>query len=335
MKTLLVTGAAGFIGSCYVLQEIAQGHNVIALDICSYASNLDNIKDIMSHPNFTFVKGDIGDACLVHRLLREATVDAVVHFAAESHVDNSIKGPEIFVKTNVLGTYHLLWESLQYWNEQEKPESFRFIHVSTDEVFGELDFDTEEKFSEVTHYAPNSPYSASKAASDHLARAWFHTYGLPVIITNCSNNYGPRQHAEKLIPHMIKCALDGQPLPVYGKGENIRDWIFVEDHTKGIALTLEKGVPGESYCFGGNSERQNIAVVQAICDILDRLHPKQGGGSYRDQISFVTDRLGHDLRYAIDDTKAREKLGYESARVFEEHLEQTIQWYLDHEDRLT
>lgn len=333
-KSVLVTGAAGFIGSCFAIQEINKGNKVVALDICSYASNMDNLKDIKDHPDFTFVKGDIGDEDLVSSLLKEHEVDWLVHFAAESHVDNSIKGPEIFIQTNVLGTYHLLACALKYWNDCGKPEDFRFLHVSTDEVFGELALDGDDKFHEETAYAPNSPYSASKAGSDHLARAWFHTFSLPVVITNCSNNYGPRQHHEKLIPHMIKCALAGKDLPIYGKGENIRDWIYVEDHTNGIHLALEKAELGSSYCFGGNSERQNIEVVKTICDLLDQLKPKEDGSSYKDQMTFVEDRLGHDLRYAIDDTKAKKDLGYSNDRHFEDNLKQTIQWYLDNDSRL-
>lgn len=335
MKNLLVTGAAGFIGSCFAIQEIGKGHKVVALDVCSYSARMENLSHIIGHENFTFVKGDICDASLVARLLREHKIDAVVHFAAESHVDNSIKGPEIFIRTNVLGTYVLLWESLQYWRENGEPNDFRFIHVSTDEVFGELALNTSYKFTELSQYAPNSPYSASKAASDHLARAWLHTYGLPVIITNCSNNYGPRQHHEKLIPHMIKCALSGKPLPVYGAGENVRDWIFVEDHARGVALALAKGVVGESYCFGGGCERRNIDVVEAIAAILDARAPLENGSSYRSLISFVEDRLGHDLRYAIDDTKARQALGFATTGSFEDHLAKTIEWYLEDNDRLS
>jgi dTDP-glucose 4,6-dehydratase len=328
MNNILVTGGAGFIGSEFCHQQINKGNKVVVLDIMSYAANMDNLKDISENENFTFIKGDIKDAELIAKILREHKINRVVNFAAESHVDNSITGPEVFIQTNVLGTYHMLWTSLKYWEELGKPEDFRFLHVSTDEVYGELDFDTEAKFSENTPYAPNSPYSASKAASDHLVRAWHETYGMPTITTNCSNNYGERQHHEKLIPHMIKCALEGKPLPVYGKGENIRDWIYVGDHCRGIALALENGKTGRTYCFGGNSERTNIDVVKLICACLDELRPRKDGKKYEEQITFVGDRLGHDLRYAIDDTRAREELGYTTDIVFEDRMKDTVKWYI-------
>lgn len=334
MNTLLVTGGAGFIGSCFTIQQIEAGHKVIVLDNLSYAANLNNLDEIRNHPHFTFVQGDIGDAQLVQKTIRNHNINKIVNFAAESHVDNSITGPEVFITTNVLGTYHLLWEALQYWQDNNKPDDFRFLHVSTDEVFGQLELGTNEKFSETTAYDPSSPYSASKAASDHLVRAWNHTYGLPTIITNCSNNYGPRQHHEKLIPHMIYCALNGLPLPVYGDGKNVRDWIHVEDHTKGIALALENAEPGETFCFGGDAERENITLVNTICETLDRLRPRLDKKSYKEQITFVTDRLGHDRRYAIDDSKARDILNYRTDTSFEDRFEETIQWYLAHDERL-
>jgi dTDP-glucose 4,6-dehydratase len=334
MNTLLVTGGAGFIGSCFAIQEIQRGNHVIVLDSQSYASNLDNLSEIADHPHFTFVKGDIADSDLVSKLCEDHNPNYIVNFAAETHVDNSINGPQIFIETNILGTYHLLQTAKEYY-EKSKPSDFKFLHVSTDEVFGQLPLKGTDKFSEKTAYDPSSPYSASKASSDHLVRAWHHTYGLPIIITNCSNNYGPRQHHEKLIPHMIKCALSDKPLPVYGAGENVRDWIYVEDHTQGISLALEKGKIGSSYCFGGNCEKQNIELVRTICKVLDRVKPRPDAKSYEEQITFVTDRLGHDLRYAIDDTKARSELGYTSHIDFEQSLTQAIEWYLEHETRLS
>lgn len=328
MKTLLVTGGCGFIGSNFVQQELDSGNKVVNLDILSYAANPKNLKDYADHPNYIFVKGDICDQELVGSLLDKHQIDAILNFAAESHVDNSINGPEVFITTNVFGTYHLLWAARQYWEEQGRHETFRFLHVSTDEVYGDLPLHTDDKFNEQTSYKPSSPYSASKAASDHLVHAWNRTYGLPTITTNCSNNYGPHQHREKLIPHMIHCALEGKPLPVYGKGENVRDWIFVRDHCRGIKLALEKGKVGQTYCFGGNAERKNIDIVHKICDILDQLKPRSDGLSYREQITFVTDRLGHDLRYAIDDTKARKELGYSTETKFDDHFKETVQWFL-------
>lgn len=334
MTNYLVTGGAGFIGNHFVRQELAKGHKVVNLDIMSYAASDDNLKDIKDNPNHIFVKGDIGDQPLISQLLKEHAIERVVNFAAESHVDNSISGPEVFIRTNVLGTYHLLWACLRFWQEQGKPDAFKVLHVSTDEVFGDLPLNSTEKFSETTRYKPSSPYSASKAAADHLVHAWYRTYGLPVLTTNCSNNYGPYQHHEKLIPNMIRCALRAKPLPVYARGENVRDWIFAQDHCRGLALALEKGTIGETYCFGGNAERRNIDLVTTICDVLDELRPAASGDSYRKQISFVSDRLGHDLRYAIDDSKARRELGYTTDVVFEDRFRETIEWYLAHEYRL-
>jgi len=334
MANYLVTGGCGFIGSNFIHQELAKGHHIVNLDVLSYAANQDNLNDCLHNPRYSFVQGDIGDQALVTSLLRRYDIDAVINFAAESHVDNSIAGPEIFIRTNVLGTYNILWASLQYWQERGRPADFRFLHVSTDEVYGDLPLDTPDKFCETSPYKPSSPYSASKAASDHLAAAWHRTYGLPVIVTNCSNNFGPYQHHEKLIPNMVRCALSGEAMPVYGQGLNVRDWIHVSDHCSGLALALTRGTPGETYCFGGNAERRNIDLVHKICDVLDTLRPKAGRASYRDQISFVDDRLGHDLRYAIDDSKARSLLGYQTEVPFETHFEDTVQWYLDHEERL-
>lgn len=334
MKNILVTGGAGFIGSTFVIQQIEAGNKVVVFDILSYAADTTNFSTVEKSPLFHFVLGDICDQPLVSRILREHNIDWVVNFAAESHVDNSISGPEVFIKTNVLGTYHMLWASLGYWKEKGKPQDFRFLHVSTDEVFGELELGSDDKFSETTSYDPSSPYSASKAASDHLVRAWQKTFGLPVIVTNCSNNYGPRQHHEKLIPHMIKCALAGKNLPVYGDGKNVRDWIHVEDHANGIALALQNAEVGETFCFGGNAERENIYIVNLICTLLDELNPREDGQSYKQQITFVTDRLGHDLRYAIDDTKAREALGYRTDISFEDRFKETVQWYLANRYRL-
>lgn len=329
MSTYFVTGGCGFIGSNFILAEIAKGHTIVNLDNLGYAANTDNLRNVADSSIYHFVKGDICDPNIIKTIFDTHKPDAVIHFAAESHVDNSISAPEVFIQTNVMGTYHLLEGARNYWNNINRPDHFRFIHISTDEVYGELEFDSTDKFSETTSYAPNSPYSASKAGSDHLARAWFHTYQLPVIITNCSNNYGLHQHPEKLIPNMITHALAGKKLPVYGQGLNIRDWIYVGDHCRGIALTLEKGTIGSSYCFGGNSERRNIDLVTRICEILDELKPRLDGQSYKEQISFVTDRAGHDKRYAIDDTKARNELGYQTNTSFEERLRYTVEWFVD------
>ncbi len=329
MITYLVTGGYGFIGSNFILQELEAGNKIINIDSLSYASDLKNLDGCDSNPNYIFVELDICNEEEVGKLLRQYNVDAIINFAAESHVDNSIKSPEIFIQTNVMGTFHLLWAALAYWKERDKFESFRFLHISTDEVYGDLELDAEEKFSENTCYNPSSPYSASKAASDHLVRAWHCTYGLPIIITNCSNNFGPRQNHEKLIPHMISCAINGKNLPVYGAGQNIRDWIYVEDHCRGIKLALEKGKIGESYCLGGNTELANIIIVKKICDILDEIHPRKDKESYHSQISFVEDRLGHDKRYAIDDTKAKNELGYQTKDSFDDNFKKTISWFLE------
>lgn len=328
-KSILVTGGAGFIGSCFARIAVERGYNVYVLDKLTYAGFLGNINDLIESGRLKFIKGDIGDLALVTETLNTHKITAVLNFAAESHVDNSISGPEEFIKTNILGTFRLLEAFRGYYGQlpDDVKKATRFVHVSTDEVFGQLG--KTGFFVEESPYQPNSPYSASKAASDHLARAWHHTYALPIITTNCSNNYGPRQFPEKLIPRMITCALNEQKLPVYGKGENIRDWIHVEDHSRGILLALEKGKVGESYCFGGRSERTNLDVVKHICLNLDQLMPRKNG-SYSDLISFVEDRKGHDFRYAIDDSKARKELDFVSQyESFEVGLKNTIQWYLE------
>ncbi len=326
-KHLLVTGAAGFIGSNFAELAKAAGYRLTILDALTYAGHTENLESIIEAGVCDFVQGDIQDSVLLKKIFNEQKFDAVVHFAAESHVDNSISGPAAFLQTNIMGTFQLLEASRSYWNSLtgETKNKFRFLHVSTDEVFGSLG--ATGKFSETTAYAPNSPYSASKASSDHLVRAWHHTYHLPTIITNCSNNYGPKQFPEKLIPRMITQALKGEHLPVYGKGENVRDWIHVQDHCRGVMLALEKGKPGEEYCLGGNSERSNIDVVKSICKILDKEKP--GVMKYETLIKFVEDRAGHDFRYAIDDSKAQKELGFSRKYpTFEQGLEETIQWYL-------
>jgi dTDP-glucose 4,6-dehydratase len=325
---ILVTGSAGFIGSNFVRIVAPKTARLIILDKLTYAGHRPNIPPNSSR--IKFVQHDICDFDVLLELIKSESIDQVINFAAESHVDNSIKGPEVFVQTNVVGTFRLLEAVRHYFQELslDVKKNFRFLHVSTDEVFGELG--ETGKFSETTPYDPSSPYSATKAASDHLVRAWHKTYGLPTIVTNCSNNYGPRQFPEKLIPRMILCSLNEQPLPVYGRGENIRDWIHVEDHCQGIWLALTKGTPGETYCFGGNSERRNIDVVTGICQIMDELKPRASGKSYRDLITFVEDRLGHDWRYAIDDSKAQRELGFTRRySKFEDGLMETVKWYLD------
>ena len=332
---ILVTGAAGFIGSAFARTALADGDRLLILDSLTYAGHLPNIEACLKKESCEFVKGDIRDTELVIKLLGDYSVTSVVNFAAESHVDNSIKGPKLFIETNITGTFSLLEASRAHWAKLAKDgqAQFRFLHVSTDEVFGELP--SEGYFSETSAYRPNSPYSASKAASDHLVRAWYHTYKLPTLITNCSNNYGPRQYPEKLIPRMITNALSEQALPVYGRGANIRDWIHVEDHARGVLLALKKGVVGESYCFGGRSERQNLHVVQNICSILNELRPRANGQKYEKLISFVTDRAGHDWRYAIDDSRAEKELGFGRVfKNFEQGLRQTITWYLENPEWL-
>jgi dTDP-glucose 4,6-dehydratase len=326
---LLVTGGAGFIGSNFVLSTIAEtGEPVLNLDKLTYAGNLKNLAALEGDARHVFVQGDVCDRALVRRLLAERRPRAIVHFAAESHVDRSIEGPAEFVQTNVVGTFSLLEEARAHWAALPPSEqsSFRLLHVSTDEVYGSLGAD-DPAFSETTPYAPNSPYAASKAASDHLARAYRHTYGLPVITTNCSNNYGPYQFPEKLIPLVIHNALAGKPLPVYGDGKNVRDWLYVLDHCAAVRLALDKGRPGETYNIGGNSERTNIDVVRLICGLLDKARPRAKGG-YADLIEFVRDRPGHDRRYAIDSAKIRDELGWRPRESFESGLEETVRWYL-------
>jgi dTDP-glucose 4,6-dehydratase len=327
---LLVTGGAGFIGSAVirlVLRETAAA--VVNLDKLTYAANLDSLAAIEHDPRYAFEKVDICDRPEVERVFREHRPDAVMHLAAESHVDRSIDAPASFLQTNVVGTCTLLEVALDYWRTlpPERQNGFRFHHVSTDEVYGSLG--PTGRFSETTAYEPNSPYSASKAASDHFARAWHHTYGLPVVASNCSNNYGPWQFPEKLIPLVTVNALLGKPLPVYGKGENIRDWLFVEDHARALWLILTAGRPGQTYNVGGDSERRNLAVVEAICDLVDRMAPKLAGGPRRALITFVSDRPGHDLRYAIDATKLQTELRWQARENFASGLERTVAWYLD------
>ena len=325
---ILVTGGAGFIGSNFVLDWLkASGEPVVNLDKLTYAGNLANLASIAADPRHHFVRGDIGDAALLEALFHEHAPRAVVHFAAESHVDRSIHAPGGFVRTNVLGTFELLEAARAHWEKLAgaAKAAFRFLHVSTDEVYGSL-AEGDAAFTEASPYAPNSPYSASKAGSDHLVRAYHHTYGFPAITTNCSNNYGPFQFPEKLIPLMIANALEGKPLPVYGDGRQVRDWLYVTDHCAAIRRVLEAGRAGETYNIGGNAERRNIDVVHAICDALARLRPRDGG--YRTLIAYVADRPGHDRRYAMDATKIRAELGWAPRETFETGLAQTVAWYL-------
>lgn len=328
MKTLLVTGGAGFIGANFVVGALADGLRIINLDKLTYAGNLDTLKSLDGNDKHVFVEGDIGDRELVARLLAEHQPDAIVNFAAESHVDRSIDGPAEFVQTNVVGTLGLLESVRDYWKalEGDRPDAFRFLHVSTDEVYGSLG--DEGQFTETTPYAPNSPYSASKAASDHLVRAFHHTYGLPVLTTNCSNNYGPYQFPEKLIPLVIQKALAGEPLPVYGDGLNIRDWLFVGDHCSAIRQVLDAGRVGETYNVGGNAEQTNISVVKAICALLDARQPLPDGKARETLITYVKDRPGHDRRYAIDSSKLQRELGWKPSQTFESGMEATVDWYL-------
>ena len=331
MPTWLVTGGAGFIGGNFVRNAVSRGIRVVNLDALTYAGNLDTLKDLDGNPDHVFVHGDIGDRELVAGLLAEHRPDAVVNFAAESHVDRSIDGPAAFIQTNVVGTLALLEATRDYWKSLDGAarEAFRFLHVSTDEVYGTLG-DT-GLFTETTPYAPNSPYSASKAASDHLVRAFHHTYGLPVLTTNCSNNYGPYHFPEKLVPLVIAKALAGEPLPVYGDGRQVRDWLFVSDHCDAIRTVLASGRVGETYNVGGNAEKQNIEVVKAICALLDARRPRPDGNPRESQIAFVADRPGHDRRYAIDASKLRDELGWEPRYTFERGLAETVDWYLDNQ----
>ncbi len=327
-KRIIVTGGYGFIGSALVRLLLSEtDHEVLNVDKLTYAANLASIPQAEGNAKYRFVKADIADAQAMRKAFEDFQPDAVMHLAAESHVDRSIDGPQEFITTNVQGTFTLLQEALRYWRalDAERPERFRFLHVSTDEVFGSLG--PAGAFTEDTPYQPNSPYSASKAASDHLVRAWHHTYGLPTLLTNCSNNYGPYHFPEKLIPHMIIKALAGEPLPVYGDGQNIRDWLFVEDHARALLLVLSRGAPGECYNIGGRNERTNLQVVETICDQLDRAMPPREG-SHRRLIAFVKDRPGHDRRYAIDASKIERELGWRARKTFETGLEDTVRWYI-------
>lgn len=333
---ILVTGGAGFIGSNYVTHLMPlTDHQVFVLDSLTYASNLKNLSQALEYSNFCFIKGDICDAELIESLFSEHAFSRVVHFAAESHVDNSITGPAAFIHTNIVGTFNLIQSAYKTWmdgpNRLKKGfDNARFLHVSTDEVYGTLG--DSGLFSEKTPYAPNSPYSASKAASDFIVRSYFHTYGMPVVTTNCSNNYGANQHKEKLIPTIIRKAISGESIPIYGEGKNVRDWIYVEDHCKGIEMVLEHGVLGETYNIGGKNERNNLYIANYICELLDTLKPKET--SYKEQITFVKDRPGHDFRYAIDASKIEDELGWSAEENFESGILKTVTWYLNNTDRL-
>jgi dTDP-glucose 4,6-dehydratase len=324
---ILVTGGAGFIGSAVVRQAIADGHSVINLDALTYAACLENVATAAGSPNYTFERADIRDAAALGRIFATHEPDAVMHLAAESHVDRSIDGPAVFIETNVMGTYQLLEAARAYWVTKGRPQHFRFHHVSTDEVYGSLG--AEGQFTEASRYEPNSPYSASKAASDHLVRAWFATFGLPTLVTNCSNNYGPYHFPEKLIPVVILKALAGEPIPVYGEGKNVRDWLFVEDHADALLTVVQKGRPGGTYNVGGENEVSNIDLLHMLCRILDEKRP--ASAPHARLITFVADRPGHDLRYAIDPTLMREELGWRPKTQFADGLAKTVQWYLDNQ----
>jgi dTDP-glucose 4,6-dehydratase len=324
---LLVTGGAGFIGSAVVRLAVARGHQVVNLDCLTYAANRENVAMVAQSPLYRFEQVDIRDRAALDRVFAAHSPDVVMHLAAESHVDRSIDGPGDFIETNITGTFNLLEAARAYWTRSGKPATFRFHHISTDEVFGSLG--ATGQFTETTPYDPRSPYSASKAASDHLVRAWHETYGLPVVLTNCSNNYGPYHFPEKLIPVVILNALMGKPIPVYGAGENVRDWLFVEDHADALLLVAEKGENGRSYNIGGENERRNIDLVRTICALMDEMHP--AGAPHDRLITFVTDRPGHDARYAIDPSRIREELGWRPSVTVEEGLRRTVRWYLDNE----
>ena len=333
MTRFLITGGAGFIGSAVVRLLVSDPANhVVNLDKLTYAGNLNSLRQIANRPNYTFAEGNICDSMTVLDILKAEDIDSIMHLAAESHVDRSIDGPEAFIETNIIGTFRMLNAARSYYNglSGEKRDNFRFHHISTDEVFGDLPFDS-GIFTEDTPYAPSSPYSASKAASDHLVRAWHETYGLPVVLSNCSNNYGPFHFPEKLIPLVILNALDEKPLPIYGKGENIRDWLHVEDHARALHLVATKGRNGQSYNIGGRAERTNLDVAQAICAALDQRRPRKNGKSYAELITYVTDRPGHDRRYAIDPSKAERELGWRAEHTFETGIANTIDWYLANE----
>ena len=328
---IVVTGGAGFIGSNFILKWLENSkENILNIDNLSYAANLRNLEVIESDPRYSFIKTDIQNQNEITEIIKELKPRAILNFAAESHVDRSIEGPESFINTNILGTYSLLEASLNYWNELNESDKkiFRFFHISTDEVFGSLNLN-EKKSTENSSYKPNSPYSASKAASDHLVRAWHHTFKLPTLVSNCTNNYGPHQHEEKLIPLVITKALKNENLPIYGDGKNIRDWLYVEDHCEAIMKILESGKPGETYNIGGNCEKSNLEVVDEICKILDFKNPKQNGSSYSEQIKFVKDRPGHDFRYSLDIAKIENNLNWKPKESFASGLAKTVQWYLD------
>jgi dTDP-glucose 4,6-dehydratase len=329
-KNILVTGGCGFIGSCFVKKQIAKGNFVLNIDKLTYAGSPANVEAVASNPNYRFTKADINETALIQNLLNYNKIDWVVNFAAESHVDNSISGPGIFVQTNINGTYSMLQASLNYYKNlsAEKKNDFRFLHVSTDEVFGSLQ-ENDEPFNENSRYQPNSPYSASKASSDHLVRAWQETFKLPTIITNCSNNFGPFQHREKLIPTIIRSCLQNKDIPIYGNGKNIRDWIYVGDHCDGIELALVSGKSDETYLFGGEKELRNLEIAHKICEILDEIKPKTDGTSYKSQIKFVQDRAGHDFRYAISNKKSFEELGFKPSKSFDERLRETIEFFIN------
>jgi len=328
---ILVTGGAGFIGSSVVRLAVARGHHVVNLDALTYAACLANVASVESSPLYAFEKANIRDRSALDRIFAAHQPDAVMHLAAESHVDRSIDGPGTFIETNITGTFNMLEAARIYWTGRGKPDSFRFHHISTDEVFGSLPGNPEVKFTEETPYDPRSPYSASKAASDHLVRAWGETYSLPIVLSNCSNNYGPFHFPEKLVPVIILNALAGKPLPIYGDGSNVRDWLYVEDHADALLLVLEKGPLGRSYNIGGENERSNLELVRTICTILDEKRPS-AAGSYADLITFVTDRPGHDARYAIDPTRIRDELGWRPSVTIEEGLARTVDWFLSNED---
>lgn len=327
---LLITGGAGFIGSNLARLAHGEGHEVVVVDKLTYAGNLSSLEDLQGKPGFTFIRADICDAEAMRRAFASTQPAAVMHLAAESHVDRSIDGPGEFIATNVTGTFQLLQATLGHWRQLSGParDTFRFLHVSTDEVFGFLG-PAAPAFKESTPYDPHSPYSASKAASDHLARAWHDTYGLPVIVTNCSNNYGPYQFPEKLIPVVILKCLRGEAIPVYGKGENIRDWLYVDDHARGLLAAVAKGLPGRTYCLGGDNERRNIDLVRSICALLDEFRPRADGQPHESAIAFVSDRPGHDLRYAIDAGRARAELSWSPQEDFQSGIRKTVGWYLD------
>jgi dTDP-glucose 4,6-dehydratase len=331
-KRILVTGGAGFIGSAVCRHLVSNGHEVVNLDKLTYAGDLRSLRDIERSRNYRFYQVDICDGAKIRELISDERIDAIMHLAAESHVDRSIDGPAEFIRTNILGTFSLLNSALEYWtalgpNERNR---FRFHHVSTDEVFGDLPFES-GVFTEKTAYAPSSPYSASKASADHLVRAWHNTYGLPVVLSNCSNNYGPYHFPEKLVPLVILNALEEQPLPVYGKGKNVRDWLYVDDHARALEAVLMRGRTGESYNIGARSERTNLQVVELICDLIDRKKPRAGGKSHRELIHFVSDRPGHDRRYAIDPSKAERELGWKARETLESGIDRTIDWYISNE----